>query len=182
MHKLLLLLTAALLAGPGCKTKDPFPQPPTPPSPLAQLPPETQTGQRTFGCLLNGQAWNQAGNPFAAPVLSAEVNRKRLGISCRRSFNGSSGNPVANQSMGFSIDSVTGPGTYLLDSGDKNVFRFSDYLTNCQYTTGNGLSATVQLVRFDPVARIVAGRFSFTLEKPGCGKVVVTDGRFDCPF
>ncbi len=177
-HLALLLLTQCG----GCKKIDPFPVTPPPANPVDLLPPATQTGMRTFGCLLNGQAWNQAGSQFAAPVLSTVFYKKRLGISCRRTFNDDKGVPVVNQRMGFSIDSVIGPGIYQLADSDKYVFTFSDFLTKCEYTTGNGLSATVQLTRFDPVARIAAGRFSFTLSKPGCGQVVVTEGRFDCPF
>jgi len=29
---------------------------------LEQLPPATQTGANTFGCLLNGEAWTPSGN------------------------------------------------------------------------------------------------------------------------
>lgn len=179
-HLLFSLCLLLLTLCSQCKQNDPRPKPPT--NPVDQLPPETQTGQRTFGCLLNGQPWNQAGSPFAGPVFAAEVNKKRLGVSCRRVFGDANGKPVVNQSMGFSIDSVAGPGTYLLDSAVKNTFLFSDYLTNCQYSTGKGMSATVQLTRFDLVARIVSGRFSFTLETPGCGRVTVTNGRFDTRF
>jgi hypothetical protein len=184
LHPVKILLTLALFALGSCKTEDVFDKlfPPLSSNQLDRLPPETQAGQRTFGCLVNGQAWTPAGSQFGGPLLSAEVYGNRLGISCHRAYGGSHDTPAANQSMGFSIDSVTGPGTYRLDKSTKNVFHFSDYLTNCEYLTGNGLVATVQLTRFDLVARVAAGRFSFTLETPGCGSIVVTDGRFDCPF
>ena len=62
------LLPALALLGLGqCRRNDPAP----PPDPLAQLPAETQTGQGTFGCLLNGQPWTPAGSPFGGPLFIA---------------------------------------------------------------------------------------------------------------
>ncbi|MFA7444920.1 MAG: hypothetical protein WCY89_03175 [Flavobacteriaceae bacterium] len=46
--KILLLITITLLW--GCSSDDN-----TPENPLAQLPPETQTGANTFGCLIDGR-------------------------------------------------------------------------------------------------------------------------------
>ncbi|MFD2786908.1 hypothetical protein [Hymenobacter rubripertinctus] len=47
------LLLAALLGLSQCKKKDP--------DPLSQLPPATQTGANTFGCLIDGKAWTPKG-------------------------------------------------------------------------------------------------------------------------
>ena len=162
----------------GCRKQVPAPAL----DPTAALPAATQTGQRTFGCLLNGQPWTQAGNPFGGPVLAAEWYRNRLSISCRRAFNNANGSPNTNQAIEFAIDSIAGPGDYRLADAKKNLLTFSDYRTNCHHTTGSGQVATVQITRWDPFARIVSGRFSFTLETPGCGRVTVTDGRFDTRF
>ena len=46
------LLLAALLGLSQCKKHDPE----------SALPPATQTGASTFGCLVNGQAWTPKGN------------------------------------------------------------------------------------------------------------------------
>ena len=48
------LLLAALLGLSQCKK--------TEADPVDQLPPATQTGANTLGCLVNGQAWTPAGN------------------------------------------------------------------------------------------------------------------------
>jgi hypothetical protein len=54
LRKLLLYLCLATLT--QCsKCKDD-------PIPVNQLPPATQTGAGTFGCLVNGQAWMPKGN------------------------------------------------------------------------------------------------------------------------
>lgn len=53
------LLYAALLLLTQCsKCKND----PTPADPASQLPPATQTGRNTFGCLVDGQAWTPNGN------------------------------------------------------------------------------------------------------------------------
>ena len=64
LYLALLLLTQCSKSN----TDDPAP---VAPNPVDALPPATQTGQRTFGCLLNGKAWTPAGNPFGGPLLSA---------------------------------------------------------------------------------------------------------------
>ena len=50
------LLLAALLGLSQCQKKDAGPA-----KPEDQLPPATQTGAGTFGCLLNGQPWTPQG-------------------------------------------------------------------------------------------------------------------------
>ena len=51
MKKLLLLLTITLSLS-CCNNDDDQPV-----NPMDQLPPETQTGEQTFGCMINGEAF-----------------------------------------------------------------------------------------------------------------------------
>ena len=179
MNKLVPLLALALLTqAAGCRKKDPAPDPPT--NPLSQLSPETQTGQRTFGCLVNGQAWTPAGNPLAGPLLSAVYLQGRLGVSANRVVvvNGTN----SFQRIGFSFEGIQTTGTYALDDSQTKVGSYEDFDHSCNFYTSKSQVGVLIITKLDPVARIVSGRFSFTLEAPGCGKVVVTDGRFDCPF
>ena len=57
----------------GCQKKDP-----TPADPAAQLPPATQTGAKTFGCLVNGQPWTPNGNN-GTPNLVVSYDPSYLG-------------------------------------------------------------------------------------------------------
>ena len=57
----LYLLISVLLSASHCK-KDKTPE--------DQLPPETQTGAGTFGCLVNGNVFIPKGSPFSGPILS----------------------------------------------------------------------------------------------------------------
>ena len=85
MNKLVPLLALALLTQcAGCKTNDPAPK--LPPTQLDLLPPETQTGQRTFGCLVNGQAWTPAGSPLSGPLFSSGYSNQNLYLTVNRAI------------------------------------------------------------------------------------------------
>src|ERR1700704_854943 len=56
-----LFFALILLFGPQCRKNK---------SPEEQLPPETQVGAGTFGCLVNGSAFKPKGSPLAGPILS----------------------------------------------------------------------------------------------------------------
>ena len=81
------------------------------------------------------------------------------------------------------ISPATTTGTYVLNDSTQRFAHYENDGTGCDVVSSPKQPAGyVVLDRFDPVARIVAGRFAFTLETPRCGKVAVTDGRFDCRF
>ena len=174
-----LLLLGALLGLSQChKKSDPTPPPQ---NPVSLLPPETQTGQRTFGCLVNGQAWTQAGSPLSGPLLTCGYLNTRLAIVANRAvvING-----AANfQRISLVLNKISQQGTYTLNDSTQRFAHYENDATGCDVVSSSMQpTGYVLLTRFDPVARIVSGRFSFTLETPGCGKVEVTNGRFDCPF
>ena len=173
LYLCLLLLTQCS----HCKREDPHPTPPQ--NPVSLLPPETQTGQRTFGCLVNGQAWNLAGSSLGGSLFTAQYFSGHLSL-------GASGLTADGKSSGgviqIGIDKITAVGRYTLVGKDTSFVSYDDARTNCLYYTTALRPAMVEITRLDLVNRIVAGRFSFTLETPGCGPVVVTDGRFDSRF
>ena len=179
MNKLVPWLALALLTqASGCKKKDPTPDPPA--TPLSQLPPETQTGQHTFGCLVNGQAWTPAGNPFGGPLFSAGYYNHNLYLTANRAIAVDGSN--STQRIQIEIDSIDLVGVYLLSQSSYRSAELSDREKQCVFITDKTHPARVEITRLDLVNRIVSGRFSFTLEMAGCGKVTVTDGRFDSRF
>ena len=86
------------------------------------------------------------------------------------------------QRIQIEIDSIRMNGVYVLRQATSRSAEFSYRETQCLYITDATHPAKVEITRLDLVNRIVSGTFSFTLEKPGCGRVVVTDGRFDSRF
>lgn len=147
------------------------------------LPPATQTGQRTFGCLVNGKAWNLNGNPLNGPLFTTTYRNALLHLSATGALDSltSSGLRVGG-SIGITVDKITAPGKYLLATRDSSYAGYNNVTTSCTYYTDAMHPATVIITKLDLVNRIVSGTFAFTLETPACGKVTVTDGRFDSLF
>ena len=180
LHKLLLyavLLTLTQCS--QCKRDDPQPQPPK--DPLSTLPPETQTGAGTFGYLVDGQPVSITSSFLALGDWSCN---SCLTVSGQSSATQPSyvmsllltGQLQSNQT--FTLVKYNMPVNFSL-----NEFSARPTIKNCFYT-GNYIKAgQVTLVKFDPVARIAAGRFAFVLYEPGgCDTLRVSNGRFDVKF
>lgn len=171
MKKCLLLLSFSGLL--GCHKNDP--------NPTEQLPPATQTGADTFGCLVNGQAWTPKGNNGNANYsvyYDPSYAKGTLSIAAYRY--GEQEND--KQTIGIYSDSVKGPGIYVLDKPGRRGSTLVNRLTGCDYNNrnpGTFHKSTLVITRLDLSAGIVSGTFSFTLYKPGCDTIKVTQGRFD---
>jgi len=61
---ILLLLSVLTLCATSCTEKD-YEE---------KLPPETQEGRYTFGCLVNGEIWLPEGMPLSIPKLIGRMN------------------------------------------------------------------------------------------------------------
>lgn len=159
---------------------------------LAKLPPITQTGARTFGCLINGKAILPSGTPYCAifcdPIFYGDFDFQP---------NGQFGFVVkyflGENSLVIGLDSIfTYKNYFINDTINKNV-RVSLYssksIDSCQYI-GNviGLSnfekvsGNVNLSRVDVPNGIFSGTFDFTIKTKSCGNYEVTNGRFDYKF
>jgi hypothetical protein len=181
LYLALLLLTQCS----KCKHDDPQPQPPTP---LEQLPAETQSGAGTLGCLVNGDAFVA---PVSALAFGEWIALDKLGISATKMGTHNlvnfsillHGSLRDNQQFSFLANgpSNTAP-TY---TAGLNEFTAGYTATSCYYNGVYIKSGQLTLLKCDLVARIAAGRFSFTLPPApgsGCDTLRVTDGRFDIRF
>ena len=163
-----LALCALLL---GCQKKDPE----------SSLPAETQTGANTFGCLVNGQAWLPGGNDGAANydvVYDPTYAQGTLSVAAYRL----TGNGADKQILGFGSDSLRATGTYRLRTSGRHQGDFINRLTKCSYYSGDKgtyCQGNFTITRLDYAAGVVSGTFAFTLAKPGCDTIKVTQGRFD---
>ena len=187
MKTKLLLYSALLLLTQCSKCKnDPAPKPPK--DPLSQLPPETQTGAGTFGCLVNGKAYvaissvRTTGDWQSSTRLAvgAGLNEnKERGGQMRSISIVMNGQLLNQQSFGATSSSIPFP---TFTPGINQFYAFSGG-GGCIYGGGFIKTGQVELVKFDGVARIASGRFAFTLYEPGgCDTLRVTNGRFDVRF
>ncbi|WP_448701752.1 hypothetical protein ACFGVR_05875 [Mucilaginibacter sp. AW1-3] len=166
-----------------------------PGSNLDRLPPETQTGANTFGCVINGKVFL----PFAqykllyyreplTCVYSPGYNKSGYTFSLG-AFNDSDN--YSEPSVYIQTDSLalTQGQTYILKESNKpngasafySLFSnhtFYDYYTNTQ------VSGQLYISKLDPVNKIISGTFSFNAVniRNITDTTHVTLGRFDMKY
>ena len=186
LRKLLLYLCLATLTQCSkCKKDDPQPGPEA----AVALPPETQTGAGTFGCLVNGQIfvclyptlrkgdWMSPTRFSLGTGINLNGQRDAQSVTLISIINGQ----LQNNQTFLLVSAATpfpiftpGINQFVSSaSGDKRCYYSGNYIKTGQ----------VELVKFDPFARIAAGRFAFKLYEPGgCDTLRITQGRFDVKF
>ncbi len=151
-----------------------------------QLPPETQTGANTFGCLVDGKIFLPKGDPLAGPIKKAQYqfvnNKYGFGISAKNS------NSSLVKSVGIQGDStLINTGTYdLTDYNIKGILsgayaEFQSGNINDFYSNSINRGQLV-ITKFDTVNQIVSGRFWFDAKNINGQIVQVREGRFDMPY
>lgn len=170
---LTLTFAVALTALSDCDRKDPQPK-----TELEKLPPATQEGKYTFGCLVNGNAFVTK----TSLDISAVYQDGLLQISA-----GIEGSKI--QTINFFIyDSNVVPGNYELKDSLGNEAKYllfdKDSGILCEYVTNSSSDnqGNLELTKFDQFNLIVSGTFQLRLTNSTCEKVEITNGRFDLKF
>lgn len=153
---------------------------------LAKLPPATQVGLNTFGCLVNGKAWVAQRDdcaPFicdpAFKMLYNGDNGGSLSVFAKKIINNSS------YAITIGTDSLNFKNIFLYFPNNGVDFIYNNQLGNneCSLLRSDMnnvfTSGKVVISRFDLSNRIISGTFEFTLYKSGCDTIKVTNGRFD---
>ncbi len=173
ISKLLVLLLCLSLSTCNWFSKKDEPRP--------DLPPETQTGARTFGCYINGVPYRPLGfvgltsnfSPVLVPNGGFRIGTYRI-------------NPSRSIDLGlsFGFANLSSIGIYEINS-ENGILRFHDLNTNCSYFTSRencSYEGTITITKYDMVNFIVSGRFEATLFVPDCDTIRITEGRFDVKF
>ncbi|MCX8492427.1 MAG: DUF6252 family protein [Cyclobacteriaceae bacterium] len=178
MKKLLLnlaILTLITLHFSGCdlfgKKEEPKPK-----TELEKLPPITQEGKNTFGCLVNGKAW-------VAATQTDAVAFYQLGTL---QISGNLSQPA--RSVGITLRDEGIPintGKYSLiptirtcSSAGLAINQF----TTCLYDCSNTLFGQIEISKLDRKNYIVSGTFEFSTVVSGCDTLKITNGRFDIKY
>jgi hypothetical protein len=173
------LLLAALFGLSHCKSNDPDPA-----KPDDQLPPATQTGAHTLGCLINGQPWTPS-TGVLSNTLVVTYDPGYLGgalqVKAKR-YTATGDNAL--QALTFGAAHVDKAGTYLFSlSGANGIFYTDTGLASCQNygapKTTTYQAGVLTITKFDLTQGIIAGTFNFKLAQPGCDTLRITQGRFD---
>ena len=164
-----------------CKNDDDQPQ-----NPIDQLPPETQTGEQTIGCLVNGEAFvdNTSFNNFYQFVDGEYY----LVINWDKdTFEGFKDGQIAISGIEIQENQ-----TYALNksgyvNGDYTGggATFTNNLSDIygQYETNSDYIGQIHFTRFDTENFIMSGTFEFEAQEILSGETIsITNGRFDLNF
>ncbi len=136
-------------------------------NPIENLPPATQEGKNTFGCLVNGELFIPRGSGLNI-ILTAEKTNNNFYIK------------IAD---GYGIDRMIVlkiEADNITNSVLKCVEFYQDACIN-RYCQPVNLNLT--LSKLDEVNKIISGKFSAILPaNSNCSELKITDGRFDLKY
>jgi hypothetical protein len=184
----ILLILLSWIGLYACK-KDP---PPIPPQIIdySVLPPETQTGANTFGCLVDGKVW-------VPRVPLYTVTYRDIEATVWEKDGSGSGSIICNlvdvnQQIDNWLQITFGPTNFNIGSychGDSNVIASASIrqISSNYYESDYGDTSEncVKITKIDTINKIVSGNFNFTLYKDSLklwDKVKISDGRFDLKY
>ncbi len=155
---------------------------------IDKLPPETQTGERTFGCLVNGKAFLPKEVPFGSPALVATY--QYLNGEYYLNFYGknSTDEPIKGISIGSHKLKILQGVRYRFDSLDVPLTVSASYLEFYQtyqldyQTNGRSFTGELYMKRFDTTKGIMSGTFWFDAKTYDGKTTQVREGRFDLRF
>ncbi len=155
----------------------------TPVNTVDQLPPATQTGANTFGCLINGQVFvpkgsTNMGKPNYRVMVDPTYNDGQFSVNCYAVINA---NDI--RFLDFGSDSIKSVGIYALTS--KGRLRVAWSGGNCStsvYDTISYKRGYLKITRYDLSNSVFSGEFEFFYKPPTCDTIKITSGRFDYKF
>ncbi|MCC6684221.1 MAG: hypothetical protein IT247_04030 [Bacteroidia bacterium] len=163
-HPLLLLFTALLTMNVHCEKDEPRPP--------DQLPPYTQTGANTIGCLVNGRVFIPNKNDLYGYSFGYYQDELTFYIdrNSERVY------------IGIWDKTVTDTGIYDLTyvNAQKNIFyRWTDKTIVREFRTNNLHAGKLYIQYWDKQHHIMAGTFYFDAITGDSSIVHITEGRFD---
>jgi hypothetical protein len=168
---MLLIIISSCFFLEGC---DLFKQDPKPKTELEKLPPITQEGKNTFGCLVNGKALIVTNTSQMAAVYQAG------GLSV------SGGNDVNGEFWAVELfvnEAISKNSTYNLYNDTNHKGQLYDEKSLCFYFTNSEHQGTITITHFDSSAFIISGLFQFEAISDQClGIIKITEGRFDMQY
>ena len=177
-----LVFLSGLLLSASCKKHVVPPQ-----SELSKLPPATQTGANTFGCLVNGQAFLPGGS-----VVTSHLQCNYIYTAGGYHFTVAADNKTGNNVI---KNVIIGTDSLMIAQGQ--TFAFKPFIAGNalalfisidnsgnqnEYATTNSVSGQLIITKLDEVNQIVSGTFYFNAINSAKDTVKVTDGRFDMHY
>ena len=177
MKKILLLLTLSILF--ACCNKDDNPTPT--PTPVSQLPPETQTGANTFGCLLDGQVFKPGttgSNPLDCVYQFVDGGYY---FSLQANKRDASNNLIALGCSTQKLEIAEGQTYILKERIDGN--SYGKYFLNIEFTYTSLINnGEMKITKLDLINKIVSGTFWYNIKDFQGNSHQIREGRFDLQY
>ena len=179
MKKIITVILLSTLLGASCKKT-------STPDPADQLPPATQTGANTFGCLVNDKVWipkGYLGTGSPNPNIKMEIGlngRPTLTIDTKQISN-----TTVEGTIFLSIGNLDHLGDYNYSTDLNFLFGWSKYFGQCGTPVFDSTVqkwGKVKIVKLDNQSNIVSGSFILKFKRPNCDTIFLNDGRFDIKY
>lgn len=172
----LLLITLSLLSTTSCNNDDDQPQ-----NPIDQLPLATQTGENTFGCLLDGEVFIPGGGTNPLDSVYQFVNGGYY-FSVQGNKRNSENNLLTISIGVLNIELIQGTTYQLLENEDGNATASFLISTLSNYTSINN-SGELTITKLDTENQIISGVFWFDVVHPLTDEIAeIREGRFDMEY
>lgn len=175
MKYLLTAFTFLLLTAMSCrKNKD---------NQKDKLPPATQVGANTFGCLVNGKVYipkgySGTGTPNPKIIFDIGIDGfPYLQIDARQYYQNSQ-----NGSFIINIQNFVGSGEYLIYTNKKQIGFGSYLIPDCGILPNDDThfkSGRVLITKYDLTGGVISGQFNFKIKPSNCDTLFFTEGIFD---
>ncbi|WP_155827830.1 DUF6252 family protein [Gillisia sp. JM1] len=150
-------------------------------NPVDCLPPETQSGVGTFGCLVNGEIFKPGGSQFSGPTQQANYN---IDLEGELFFSLIAINNNSNKAIGINISGIE------IIEGDAYDLRYDEQNSklviydsgSSTYETGRDYSGEIEFTKFDDINGIISGKFWFDAINEKGEIVEIREGRFDMKY
>ncbi len=154
--------------------------------PESQLPPATQEGRDTFGCLVDGNVFKPKGSPFGGPILSCAYQFIDGGYYFQLAAK-NSGDIFRGVSIHTDSLQISEGNTYKLEDfykkgGASARYSVAENLDLIEYLTTTAVLGELKISKLDTINRIVSGTFWFDAVNSDSHVVKVRDGRFDVRY
>ena len=141
---------------------------------LEKLPPITQEGKNTFGCLVNGKAFVVSNTYNQVAIL--EQGQLQLGATIGKNDDDES------ISMNL-IDPLNANEIIHFDRNNNHVgYTLIKGNSICQYEFTNTFYGSIVFSKIDRINYIISGTFEFSTITQGCDTIRITEGRFDMHY
>jgi hypothetical protein len=146
---------------------------------LTDLPPATQEGKNTFGCVIDGKAFIAQYNLFTKSAVDSQYGYIDYNVSTTDHYFRVFGSDTKDKGLYMRIYAnkldIKGGGIYPIQN-KQDSGAYAEYEPSIIYTSTTG---ELKITRFDLANSIASGTFWFDAENDKGEKVEVRDGRFD---